>query len=125
MVYLIVAVMMAAIYLGYPPVPVVVAGTLAVVALSYWASRHPALLRLGASFTGYTLTYFLLSRLEADVLSAASDLERAVMEFGASDKVMMVVASLVMVIAVGVGMFGTRKEDSLAEFIKKHREQQR
>lgn len=125
MAYLIVAVMLAAIYLGYPPVLVIVAGTLSVIALSYWVSRHPALLRLGASFTGYTLTYFLLSRLEADVLSAACDLERAVMEFGASDKVMMVVASLVMVIAVGVGMFGTRKEDSLAEFIKKHREQQR
>lgn len=116
---------MAAIYFGYPPVPVIVAGTLSVIALSYWVSRHPALLRLGASFTGYTLTHVLLSRLDADVLAAASYLERAVMEFGASDKVMMAVASLVMVIAVGVGMFGTRKEDSLAEFIKKHREQQR
>lgn len=125
MVYLIVAVMMAAIYLGYPPVPVIVAGTLVVVALSYWVSRHPALLRLGASFTGYTLTHFILSRLDADVLAAASDLERAVMGFGASDKVMTVVALLVMVIAVGVGMFGTRKEDSLGGFIKKHRGEHR
>lgn len=125
MAYLIVAVMMAAIYLGFPPVPVIVAGTLTVIALSYWVSHHPAMLRLAASFTGYTLTHFLLKRLDADVLANASDLERAVMEFGASDKVMMVVASLVMIIAVMVGMFGTRKQDSLAEFIKNYRRKQR
>lgn len=109
MVYLIVAVMMAAIYLGYPSVPVIVAGTVAIVAISYWVSRHPALLRLGASFTGYTLAHVLLSRLDADVLAAASSLERSVIEFGASDKVMMIVAGLVMVIAVGVGSFGIAK----------------
>lgn len=125
MVYLIVALMGTAIYLGSPPVPTTVAGAVAIIALSYMVSRHPALPRLGASFTGYTLTHFLLKQLDADVLAAASDLERAVLEFGASDKVMMTVAGLVMMIAVGVGMFGIRKEDSLAEFIKKHRGQQR
>jgi ABC-type multidrug transport system fused ATPase/permease subunit len=124
MAYLIVAVMMAAIYFGYPLVPVTVAGTMAIIALAYWVSRHPALLRLGASFTGYTLTHVLLSRLDADVLAAASELERTVMEFGASDKVMVTVAAVVMIIAVGVGMFGPRKEDPLADFIKKHRREQ-
>lgn len=125
MAYLIVAAMMAAIYLGYPPVTVTVAGAVAIIALTYMVSRHPALLRLGASFVGYTLTHFLIKQLDADVLAAASDLERAVMKFGASDKVMMMVAFIVMVIAFGVGMFATRKEDSLKEFVKKHREQQR
>lgn len=125
MAYLIVAVMMAAIYLGYPPVPVVVTGTGAIIALCYVVSRHPALLRLGASFTGYTLTHYLLKQLDADVLEAVSGLERAVLEFGASDKLMMTVAGVVMVIAFGVGMFGTRKEQPLDEFIKKHRGSQR
>lgn len=125
MAYLIVALMVAAIHMGYPPAAVTVVGTVAILTLSYAVSRHPSLLRLGASFAGYTMTYVLLSRLDADVLAAASDLERAVLEFGASDKVMAVVACMVMVIAVGVGMFGTRKTDSLAEFVRKHRGRQR
>lgn len=125
MAYLTMALMAAAIHMGYPPVAVIVVGTVAILTLSYVVSRHPSLLRLGASFAGYTIAHVLLSRLEADVLAAASDLERAVLEFGASDNVMAVVACMVMVIAVGVGMFGTHKEDSLAEFIKKHREQRR
>lgn len=122
MAYPIAAVMIAAIYFGFPPVPVTVAGTFTAIALSYWVSRHPALLRLGASFTGYTFTHVLLSNLDADVLTAASNAGKAVMGFGASEKVMVVVAILVMLAAV---MVGTRKGDSLAELIKKSRGQQR
>jgi hypothetical protein len=116
MAYLILSIMMAAIYLGYSPVPVIVASTAAIVAISYWFSRHPALLRLGASFTGYVLTHVLLSQLDADVLAAVSSLERSVLEFGASDKVMMIVAGLVAVIALGVGSSGLAKKTRSKSF---------
>lgn len=118
MAYLVIAVTLAALYSGFSPVPVFVLGTGLVIAVAYGMSRHPALLRLGGSFTGYAVTHVLLSRLDADVLAAASDVERSVMEFGASDKVMLTVAALVMFIAVMVGQIGRRIGDPVSGVIR-------
>jgi hypothetical protein len=125
MVYLIAAAMTAAFYFGFPPVLVAVAGAITTIAFSYWISQHPALLRLGASFVGFTMTHLLLNNLGTNVLAAASGIGKVLIEFGASEKLMLAVAALVMLAAAMVGMFAPRKDDMLSEFIKKHSGQQR
>ena len=104
MAFWVIAAGFAALYFDVSPVPVFIAATGAVVALSYWMARHPALLRLGMAFAGFTLAHFLLSAIDAEVLAVASDVERTVLEVGGSDEVMIAVASVVMLIAVMVGV---------------------
>lgn len=102
--YLIFAITLAVAWGGVLPAPVFIAAAGVIVASAYWRSRQATLLRLGATFTGCTLMHVMLSRLDSEVLAAASDMERSVMVFGASDQVMATAAVVVMFLASTVAL---------------------
>jgi hypothetical protein len=100
----IIAAALAAVVMGYSPVPVFAIGTVAIVVVAYHLSRRAALLRLGAAFLFFVLGHFMIGRVSPVLLArGATDLELSVLRVVTSDGLVLAMAGGVMLTSIAIG----------------------
>lgn len=109
MIYLILIAAVAAVAMGFSPVPVMVIGAIAVALSSYIMTRHPSVLRMGIVLAMVAFTRWMMKMVFEKVpLSNTSGFEFKLFEFATSDGVIMAFSVLVMLISAAIAIFDIR-----------------
>jgi len=121
--YTIIAITMAAVFFGYPPIPVFLAGTFAVWLNAYIVSRHPSILRLGAVFAMVATSHFLLKYIMANAPGdQAKGFEVTVLQLATSERLLLALSAIVMFLSVVIGLFGQDRSVSVRAAIVSERD---
>ena len=109
MIYLIFIAAVAAVAMGFSPVPVMVIGAVAVALSSFFMTRHPSVLRMGIVFAMLASARWMMKIVFEKVpLTDTSGVEFKLFEFATSECVIMAFSVLVMLISAAIAIFDIR-----------------
>jgi uncharacterized membrane protein len=109
MVYLILAAAVAAVAMGFSPVPVMVIGAISVALTSYLMTRHASVLRMGIALAIIAISRLLLKTVSERLPQTdTSGFLFEATKFVTSDGLIMTISALVMLIATAIAIFDIR-----------------